>query len=97
MPESHRLDLIRPGGAIYGLESYRFDPDGQEVMDIRPVFRLCARVVRVERLEPGDGVSFGHRYVAEEPTWVATLPSLNSRPSADVIRSVSLREPMRAA
>ena len=74
LPESHALDLVRPGGAIYGLERYRFGADGAEVMDIQPVFRLRARVVRVERLEPGDGVSFGHRYVADTPTWVATLP-----------------------
>jgi alanine racemase len=31
-------------------------------------------VVRVEQLRPGDGVSYGRRYVAERPTWVATLP-----------------------
>ena len=74
LPASHRLDLIRPGGAIYGLESYRTDPDGREIMDIQPVFRLRARVVRVERLETGDGVSFGHRYVAKRPTWIAALP-----------------------
>lgn len=27
LPESFQLDLIRPGGAIYGLENYRMDPD----------------------------------------------------------------------
>lgn len=74
LPESFQLDLIRPGGAIYGLESYRRDPDGREIMDIQPVFRLRARVVRVERLETGDGVSFGHRYIAKRPTWIAALP-----------------------
>jgi len=74
LPASHELDLIRPGGAIYGLERYRRSPDGREIMDIQPVFRLRARVARVERLEPGDGVSFGHRYVATRPTWIATLP-----------------------
>jgi alanine racemase len=74
LPASFQLDLIRPGGAIYGLESYRTDPDGQEIMDIQPVFRLRARVARVERLETGDGVSFDHRYIAQRPTWIATLP-----------------------
>lgn len=74
LPESFALDLIRPGGAIYGLESYRTDPEGRDIMDIQPVFRLRARVARVERLEAGDGVSFGHRYIAERPTWIAALP-----------------------
>ncbi len=73
-PPSHQLDLIRPGGAIYGLESYRTDGEGREIMDIQPVFRVRARVVRVERLETGDGVSFGHRYIAKRPTWIAAIP-----------------------
>lgn len=73
-PESFQLDLIRPGGAIYGLESYRTDHEGREIMDIQPVFRLRARVARVERLETGAGVSFDHRYIAERPTWIATIP-----------------------
>ena len=74
LPSSFQLDLIRPGGAIYGLVANRTDPEGQEIMDIQPVFRLRARVARVERLETGDGVSFGHRYIAERPTWIAALP-----------------------
>lgn len=74
LPESFELDLIRPGGAIYGLESYRTDPAGRAIMNIEPVFRLRARVVRVERLETGDGVSFSHQYIAKRPTWIAALP-----------------------
>jgi alanine racemase len=72
--ELHELDLIRPGGAIYGLDAYRRGPDGEHIMDLQPVFRLRARVARVERVERGEGVSFEHRYRATEPTWVATLP-----------------------
>jgi alanine racemase len=41
---------------------------------LHPAFRLRARVVRVEELRPGDGVSYGRRYVAGRPTWIATLP-----------------------
>ncbi len=72
--ESHKLDLVRPGGAIYGMPTYRTDPKGNEIMDIRPVFRVRARVARLERLREGDGVSFGHNYIASRPTWVAMLP-----------------------
>lgn len=74
LPESRRLDLIRPGGAIYGLDAYRSDGAGDPIMDIKPVFRLRARIVRVEQLAVGEGVSFDHRYRAEVPTWVATVP-----------------------
>ncbi len=75
LPESHQLDLVRPGGAIYGLASYRSDRDGQHIMDIQPVFRLRARVARVEKLKKGEGVSFYHRYIAERPTWIAMIPT----------------------
>ena len=73
-PALHQLDLIRPGGAIYGLDAYRVDPDGQPIMDLRPVFRLRARIVRVEQLQIGEGASFYHRYRAARPTWIATVP-----------------------
>jgi alanine racemase len=74
LPESHQMDLVRPGGAIYGMPSYRTDPEGNTIMDLKPVFRVRARVVRVERAREGDGVSFNHRYVARRPTWLATIP-----------------------
>ncbi|UCG85014.1 MAG: alanine racemase, partial [Gemmatimonadota bacterium] len=70
-PGAH-LDMVRPGLALYG--AY---PEGARQMDsaeLQPAFRLRARVVRVERLEPGDSVSYGREYVADEATWIATLP-----------------------
>jgi len=73
-PELHALDLIRPGGAIYGLNEYRTDPSGAPIMDLRTVFRLRARIVRVEQLQTGEGISFHHRYRADRPTWIATIP-----------------------
>lgn len=64
------LDMVRPGLVLYGAL-----PSGAENdAGLRPAFRLKARVVRVEQLRPGDGVSYGRNYVAERPTWVATLP-----------------------
>ena len=72
LSESH-LDMVRPGMALYG--GYPNDPVLQrDVASLRSTVRLKARVVRVERLRSGDGVSYGRNYVAERPTWVATLP-----------------------
>lgn len=71
-PESH-LDMVRPGMALYG--GYPNDPALQrDKASLRSTVRLKARVVRVERLRTGDGVSYGRNFVAERPTWVATLP-----------------------
>ncbi len=72
LPESH-LDMVRPGMALYG--GYPNDPTLQrEMASLRCALRLKARVVRVQRLRTGDSVSYGRNYVAQEPTWVATLP-----------------------
>jgi alanine racemase len=72
LPPAH-LDMVRPGMALYG--GYPNDPALQrEQAELRCAFRLKARVVRVEQLRTGDSVSYGRNYVAERPTWVATLP-----------------------
>lgn len=66
------LDGVRPGLALYG--AYPAGPDARARAELRPAFALRARVVRVERLRPGDGVSYGRNWVATRPTWVAALP-----------------------
>lgn len=72
LPEAH-LDLVRPGIALYG--AYPSRPEEERAKaELRPAFRLQARVVRVEQLRPGDTVSYGRHYVATKPVWVATLP-----------------------
>jgi alanine racemase len=38
------------------------------------VFRLCARVARVEQLAAGASASFDRAWVARQPTWLALLP-----------------------
>jgi alanine racemase len=71
LPEAH-YDMVRPGNALFG--NY---PGGEGVMDmaeLRPVCRMRARVVRVERLEPGDSAGFYRTLEVERPTWVALLP-----------------------
>jgi alanine racemase len=67
------FDLIRPGMALYG--GYPGDAAVERPLAaLRPAFRLRARVARTDRLRAGDSVSYGRRYIAREPTWVATLP-----------------------
>ncbi len=72
LPEGH-LDLVRPGIALFG--SYPSEPERErEMATLRSAIRLRARVVRVSHLELGDGVGYGRPWVADRPTWVATLP-----------------------
>jgi alanine racemase len=72
-PDAH-LDLVRPGIALFG--SYPNDAEAQRLKaPLRCAFRFRARVVRVEQLRTGDSVSYGRNYIAERPTWVATVPA----------------------
>lgn len=72
LPEGH-LDLVRPGIALFG--SYPSQPQKErEMAALHSALRFRARVVRVSHLEAGDGVGYGRPWIAESPTWVATLP-----------------------
>ena len=81
-PETH-LDLIRPGLMLYGGYVSREAPARAE---LRPAYRLHARVVRVDRLETGEGVSYHRRWKATQPTWIAVLPAghVDGYPSGSV-------------
>ncbi|HEX9894010.1 MAG TPA: alanine racemase [Gemmatimonadales bacterium] len=69
-PETH-LDMVRPGLALYG--GY-VSPDAPLRAELRPAYRLRAPVIRVDQLQPGDGVSYHRRWKATRPTWIAVLP-----------------------
>lgn len=71
LPEAH-MDMVRPGNALFG--NYPSVEGMRELADLKPVFRLRARVVRVERLEPGESAGFYRSHIAESPHWVALLP-----------------------
>ena len=67
------LDMVRPGIAIYG--GYPDDPAVEKPLgELQVAYRLKARVVRVEQLQAGDSVSYGRKFIADKPTWIATLP-----------------------
>lgn len=69
-PETH-LDLVRPGYMLYG---GFVSPEARAKQELKTAVRLKARVVRVEQLQPGDGVSYHRRWKATRPTWIAALP-----------------------
>lgn len=71
LPEAH-LEMVRPGNLLFG--NYPRADDAGARVSLKPVFRLRARIVRLERLREGDSASFGRRYIAKQPTWIALLP-----------------------
>jgi alanine racemase len=68
-PQS-RLDLVRLGGAIYGLSTLPGGAPGW----LRPAMTLKARLAQVKRVPPGTGVSYGHRYVTTAETTLGLVP-----------------------
>ncbi|WP_408896677.1 alanine racemase [Nocardioides sp. R1-1] len=68
---SARFDAVRCGIAVYGL-----DPAPGERTDIGlvPAMTVRAPLLLVKDLAPGDAVSYGQRWVAEQPTTVGLVP-----------------------
>ncbi|MDW8328329.1 MAG: alanine racemase [Anaerolineales bacterium] len=69
IPEA-RLDLVRVGIALYGLNPSAEVPCPP---DFRPALSWKARVTQVKLLPPGHGVSYGHEYITTEAETVAAV------------------------
>ena len=70
IPES-RLDMVRCGIAIYGLDPFQRDPADH---GLEPALTLSSWVAEVKRCPRGASAGYGRRFVAERDTWLATLP-----------------------
>ena len=68
---TNKYDLVREGIGIYGLDP---SDDTARVLSIRPAMSLKARVTAVKWLDAGIGISYGHTFVTEKKTRVATIP-----------------------
>ncbi len=64
------FDMVRPGIAVYGLSPVPELGD----MGLRPAMTLKCPVAMVKSINAGDGVSYGHTWIAERDTTVALLP-----------------------
>ena len=71
-PRSH-YHCVRPGIALYGLHPTGDEGDPAEE-DLRPALGMKSYVADIRHLSPGDGVSYGLTFRAEEPMCVATVP-----------------------
>jgi alanine racemase len=64
------FDLVRPGIAVYGLSPVPQLGD----MGLIPAMTVKCAVVLVKSIRAGEGVSYGHTWIAERDTTVALMP-----------------------
>ncbi len=68
-----RRDLVRPGLALWGqVPSPGVVPAPTEPLE--PVMRLSTKIVALRAVPAGTGVSYGARFRADRPSWIATIP-----------------------
>jgi alanine racemase len=66
-----RLDMVRCGIAIYGMDPFGRDPAAH---DLEPALQLVSYVAEVKRARPGDSSGYGRRFIADRETWIGTIP-----------------------
>lgn len=72
-PKTLSTNMVRIGISLYGLypdlsDKLRFRPN------LKPVMSLKGRITNIHNMPVNDGVSYGHTYIAEKETTVATIP-----------------------
>ncbi|TBV81082.1 MAG: alanine racemase [Desulfobulbaceae bacterium] len=80
-PWAHH-DLVRPGISLYGYDNYDgyapaeapADPANCSPLPLVPAMSLRSRILQVQEIAAGSGVSYGHRFITNRPTLLAVLP-----------------------
>jgi len=65
-------DMVRMGIIMWGLTP--FCTDNPIMSKMLPVMGLKARITNIHTLKKGEGISYGHTYIAPFDTKVATIP-----------------------
>lgn len=71
LPECH-LDMVRAGIMLYGL--YPSDYVNKDKVNLKPVMTLKASISNIKTVKAGEGISYGHSFVTNKTTKIATLP-----------------------
>lgn len=69
--EQYRFNMVRSGIITYGL--YPSDEVEKDALDLKPAMEWKTHIVNLKEIAPGEGVSYGHTFIAEEKRRIATL------------------------
>jgi len=67
--ERAKLDLVRPGLALYGVE-----PIVGSAPELKPAMRVQTQLVATRALRSGQSVGYGSTWTAQRPSTIATIP-----------------------
>lgn len=71
-PELH-YNLVRPGIALYGCS-----PNPEQIniskYNIKPALKLEVQMNNVKYVAAGEGISYGHKYITENDTYLGIVP-----------------------
>ncbi len=65
-------NMVRGGIGLYGLYPDLIS-EAQHV-NLKQAMSVKTRIIHIHEIEKGDGVSYGHTFVADKPTKIATVP-----------------------
>lgn len=72
-PEA-RLDVVRPGIALFGVGPEEAGSARALASELRPVMRVRSEIVALRTLEAGERVGYGHTWAAPSRSVIATVP-----------------------
>ena len=64
-------DMVRMGIITWGLTPYT---NQKMPIELKPVMGLKARITNLHTLKKGDGISYGHTFIAPNDMKIATIP-----------------------
>ncbi len=70
LPKSY-YNFVRPGIILYGM--YPSDEVNKKRISLKPVKSFKTSIANIKRIYPGDSISYGRKYIAEEERLIATL------------------------
>ena len=71
--DDSRVDMIRLGGALYGLIDDILPPQ-TERPDLKPVLSLVSRVAHVKHVPSGEGIGYGQTFHTKRDSLIALVP-----------------------
>jgi alanine racemase len=67
---STHYDLVRIGLSLYGLYPA---PHLSQVLELKPVLQVKAKITQVKTIPTGEGVSYGRQFITQEDTKIAVV------------------------